>query len=169
MDHPKVWQDQASGVVLGLSGSRRIGQLIQRELPAFDGQLWRWLVGPVADLVRQIKTDEDGLNPRTMLLAALGPEILTLSGFDLAVTAPEAFGAVRYVAIGAGRHWAYGSLRTSAALGAGTLDDWARLALEAAAQFSPVVGGPPFDVLEPTDRSGKSAQKATTSALGSRI
>ncbi len=122
-----------------------------------------------ADLVRQIKAQQEGLNPRTMLLAALGPEILTLSVFDLAVTEPEAFGTVRYSAIGAGRHWAYGSLRTSAALGAGTLDDWARLALEAAAQFCPVVGGPPFDVLEPTDRSGKAAEKAATSTVGLRI
>ena len=106
-----------------------------------------WLVGPVAELVRRIKAEET-VSSKSMLLVAPGSEIFTLSAHDLSVSVAKVHGTVRYCAIGAGRHWAYGSLRTSVALGTGTLEDWARLALEAAAEHSPMVGGPPFDFLE---------------------
>ncbi len=149
----KIWRLEPD-LILGACGSWQLAQLLAAELPVDPGDdLRRWLVGDVADLVLEIKTRET-IAEKSMLLVARGPEICCLSARDLSVYVAKGHGPYSYCAIGAGRHWAYGSLRTSAVLRA-SLEEAVRLALEAAAEHSPMVGGPPFDFLVTEANSGR--------------
>jgi len=141
---PKIWRT-ASGLILGVCGSQRLAQCLAKDFPGDSpDDLKRWLVADVADLLREIR-ERETISDTAMLLVVRGPEIYCLRAWDLTLHPAERHAGKRYCAIGAGRHWAYGSLWTSVELGV-SLEDAARLALEAASEHSPMVAAP-FDFL----------------------
>jgi ATP-dependent protease HslVU (ClpYQ) peptidase subunit len=141
---PKIWR--SGDVLLGCSGSRRLRQLFQEEMPEPSGPLAKWIAGPVSHFFVDVRARGLLIDDRSMLLAATATEIIAISYADQSWAGAQQAGPLSFTCIGSGRHWAYGSCCTCGVLDVGARDT-VRLALEATAKHCATVAAP-FDFLE---------------------
>jgi len=145
IDLPKIFERE--GLLFGYCGSYRIGQLLRYrlELPPAParGAVEPFLVRELVPALRQVVIDEGAAGPERMILGEKTSVVIGCAGEiwcvsrDLTVTPWSPV-----VAIGSGRHHAYGALYALRLAGVGPVRRRLKLALEAAAQFTPSVRGP---------------------------
>lgn len=144
--NPKVFR--ANPFVVGFGYSWRFGQILQYHVdwpvpePASD--LLRFVITDVGQRIRDAVIAQGFMAPQdantkrdAQALLALGNQVFVINGrFEVAqLQAP-------YVAIGAGRLVAYGSLYATDLMRVLTLEDRAELALQAACEYVPGLRGP---------------------------
>jgi len=154
----KVWRQ--GDLVLGLSGRVRETQILRylTELPSVptDGDLMPWLVGPVIDAIRSARKSaghDERIEGQSeceygpVLLLGVRGQLFGMHGDYSVSEYPDG------AAVGSGEVAAWGSLRTSQAVGVSNPRERVRLALEAACAHD-IYCAPPFSFVDTESAPG---------------